>query len=246
MFVSQLRRPAGSAAPPLAAFARRLLDSGGVLVPSLAVVLDPTETDQQQTLERLAGAEAMLRREGPDGLPPWQPEAAFWALQFFGWAAVTILDRSLDQTQPPSFRGDPPDPADPANHWSVDVVLRFLPELAHRSELAAPQDALQETLRAVAARWPLSAVGMDVAFTEASLQVVLGDAGLRRHMVDRVIARQDHRLAQHPAVQRVLVGDAGAFVDQLNLKAWLPSPSSASTNPPAQADHPATTDDKAP
>jgi hypothetical protein len=90
----------------------------------------------------------------------------------------------------------------PAVHYSVDVVFRFLPDLARFARSAADNDPLLEPLQRWARQWPLSSVGMagvdgaDVAFVAHPALLAL--------YVDRVIATRDRsRLADERVRQAV-------------------------------------------
>ncbi len=207
---------------PLSEFAQRLLHDGNAAVPALSAILAPAAEDLRQATVVLCDAERVLRAAAPATPPALNAEVAVWALRVFGWAGYTALDRQQERTTlPDELSPSRPDTLRLDNHWSVDVVFRFLPELCQRAERIAPEDDLHATLEAIAAAWPLSTVGMPVEWSAESLQRVLSDRSLSRILVDRVAARADKRLAANETVQKMLRDDAGAYAELLKLQDML-------------------------
>lgn len=207
---------------PLSEFAQRLLHDGNAAVPTLPTILAPAAEDLRQATVVLCDAEGVLRAAAPATPPPLNAAAALWALRVFGWAGYTALDRHQERTTlPDELSVSRPDATRLENHWSVDVVFRFLPELCRRAQRIAPEDDLHATLQAIAAAWPMSTVGMPVEWSAESLQRVMSDRSLSRILVDRVAVRADKRLAANETVQTMLRDDAGAYAERLKLQELL-------------------------
>lgn len=207
---------------PLAEFAKRLLHDGHAAIPPLSAILEPAAEDGRQATAVLCEAERVLRVAAPRTPPPLCAAAALWALQVFAWGGYTALDRNQERTTlPDELSQSRPDATLLENHWSVDVVFRFLPELCRRAQRIAPEDALHATLQTLAADWPMSTVGMPVEWSAESLRRVMSDRSLCRILVDRVAARADRRLAADETVQKMLRNDAGAYAEMLKLQELL-------------------------
>src|SRR6056297_1015451 len=206
----------------LAQFAQRLLLDADAVIPPLEAALEASPESQRETVAVLLDCEAILRQSAPGTPPALDPEAALWGLQVFCWAGQMVFDRHETRTTlPDHLSRQGPSGQHAADHWSVDIVLRFWPDLCNRARQIAGTDPLHETLAGGAAEWPLAAVGMDVDIPTDRLQTVLAAPTLRRIFVDRVVERQDARLAANREVRMILNDDAGAHAETLQLTGWL-------------------------
>jgi hypothetical protein len=91
----------------------------------------------------------------------------------------------------------------PGTHYSVDLVMRYLPDLMNFAAGAAERDPLVEHLRRWAQQWPLSSVGIR-GLGDVSIDGFAESPGLMRLYADRILARPDtSRLADPRARQAV-------------------------------------------
>ncbi len=185
----------------LDAFLRDLFDDGRVVVPS-------PEGDEGAAELAAAGAtldefEHGWRLEFPGMAPEWRCDVALHGARLLYRAAQAAVFRDIDET---ALRSgfDLVAPADLENasaHYSIDLALRFLPDLMRITQGAAAKDPLVELLGTLACRWPLSSVGVPGA-VPASIDVIAGHPGLLRLYVDRVLGSHDAaRLADDRVVE---------------------------------------------
>lgn len=115
-----------------------------------------------------------------------------------GWAAVRVYDAArylaFRQIEAEAVRRGMGEswggPVDASVAYSVDLVMRVLPELIGLARGVADDDPLVEGLVRCAYDWPLSSVGVR-GVEKVELDVVMGHPSLRRLYVDRVIAAKD-------------------------------------------------------
>jgi hypothetical protein len=181
----------------LAAFLGELLETGRTHVAAPGADLEdaPTEAD-----ELLAAIERDYRRDLPGEAPAFSLPAARWGATTLLRACQCLSFRDLDEAQTAAaFATDCPEPSNPATHYSVDLTLRFLPDVARLARGANPSDPLVEQLRVFGGQWPLSSVGMP-GVVPASIAAVVEHPCLLALYVDRVIAAVDVSRLSDPRV----------------------------------------------
>lgn len=102
---------------------------------------------------------------------------------------LTYRDANAEQVQL-ILAGDGPDDQSASSVYSVDLTLRFLPDLVRLARAASPGDPLVGMLLAWASRWPLSSVGIKDLVVSGPCDW-LDDPCLRQLYADRILAEQD-------------------------------------------------------
>lgn len=182
-----------------------LLDEGRVRISASASFTD----DELQAAEQvLLSFERRYRADLPDTPPAISLPAAMWAAQVFYRACQCLAFREITgeeaQEMLRPFSGQP----DAGAHYSVDLTLRLLPDLLHRSRTTSRDDPLVEELLAIAHAWPLSSVGVSGVEVD-DLEPILDNECLRRVYVDRIIARNDRSRLSHPRVREAVMEAVG-------------------------------------
>lgn len=175
-------------------FLQALFERGRVRV---AAPGDAVSNDDWTKVEAiLAERHAADRAEFPGDMPPLESAAARWAAEQFYRACQFAVhrDAGADQLAAALALPCPAAPA-PSRHVSVDLTFCFLPDLYRLARGASEGDPLCERLRAWAAEWPLSSVGMPNV-NPIGVGEFCEHGGLLQWYVDRIIARGDRsRLA---------------------------------------------------
>lgn len=190
-------------------FVTDLLSTGRVRLKS-----DQAATPDESTaaLNVLLQRESEYRVELPGMPPDVDARAAAWGLATMYQLCQFHVYRHLgsdvvEQRFAAALQSDLP-----GVHYSVDLALRFLPDIAHLTGHSSPEDPLSAVVQRLASDWPLSSVGIpDIA--PRDLEPILADDCLRRMYVDRVIDRRDLARCEHPLVQAEIRRVAGAFPD---------------------------------
>jgi hypothetical protein len=225
-------------------FLHALFETGQAKVgPVAGPVVDPvgSETGGDADGESFGGPgpldivrewDAANRLEFPGEAPALVPATAERAAELFYRACQFTVYRDVDaQTVATLFAepvhdsagGGPAKPAHQArrataaDHYTVDLIFRFLPELYRLAHRTSGADPLCDGLRLWAGRWPLSSVGMSsigmVGVNPDDLATVCEDGGLLRQYADRVIARRDVSRLADPRVRAAVQSALGYYDD---------------------------------
>jgi hypothetical protein len=187
--------------------------------------------------------DAANRLEFPGHAPALVPATAERTVERFYRACQFTVYRDVDaQTVAELFaepvHGAAAGRATAADHYTVDLVFRFLPELFRLAHRVSGADPLCDGLRLWAHDWPLSSIGMPpTGMAEVNpddLAAVCEDGGLLRQYADRVIARRDVSRLADPRV-RAAVRTALGYYEELcspiaqALKSYEPPLAAAAT-----------------
>lgn len=191
-------------------FVTDLLSTGRVRLQSDQ---EPTADECMAAVDQLLALEESYRADVPGTPPDVVRDAAEWALSAVYRLCQFHVYRHLRPEELESrFRDDSPECSSAAVHYSVDLTLRFLPDVAQLIRTTSPEDPLLGVVLRLAEPWPLSSVGIpDVEV--GNVEPILADDCLRRMYVDRIIRSQDKTRCGHPVVQSEFQRVAGAWPD---------------------------------
>lgn len=160
-------------------------------------------TPMPQTRMYLLGIEQNYREHLGLELPTFRPDDALWSAKIFYQFARFYTYAELKNLDVSEFRPPESEPVEPETIYSVDIVLRFLPDLI---QLFNSTEADQNTMRLMselARIWPLSSVGCQ-EIESVDSQHVLNHPGLRIMYLDRIIARNDQTRMKDKLVKQAL------------------------------------------
>lgn len=172
----------------LSEFLNRLFTEGVVTVPRQLEELE--DADLREAVRLIRQFYEGDRLEMAYEAPVLDEAVALWAAQYFFRAVQFVLLRELEEEvmavhlQP--YDGE----VDAAAVYAVDLVFRYLGPLFKLSSGLAPDDPLVTRLRATAAAWPFSSVGLAIA-PDADLEVIFSHPSLKYAYIDRVILDRD-------------------------------------------------------
>ncbi len=189
-------------------FLENLFGDGRVALTEFAPLSEAELTDGDALI---ADYEQLSRLDMPGNAPQFDAAAGRWAAVKLFRACQFAVFRDID-AQTMSQELDEPWTAakTPAVHYSVDLLFRFLPDLAKFATSAAEQDPLLETLNAWGRQWTLSSVGMP-GIEPANIDGFRDDASLMQLYVDRIIAARDMSRLEIPAVRKQAASTLGLF-----------------------------------
>ena len=186
-----------------------------------------SEGEMQEAGVIVSAFEQNYRISLPGNPPRFDAEAAAWSAAAVYSAACLVVYRDAGQPVLDELLGaKPPDGGTAAAHYSVDLVMRFLPDLVKLAKSAATDDPLIKRLLAWAVAWPLSSVGMEGVGSVDSGPLRTSPT-LMRLYADRVIATGDRSRLDDPALAeqvKVAIGNYPELCPRLELK----------INPPAR------------
>lgn len=185
-----------------------LFDDGRVSVPLPAPL---SEEELRAGDEVISAFERDYRLDMPGDPPHLVLAAARWAaVRFFRASQFTIF-RDVDaETMKTELAGNFEESSFPAIHYSIDVIFRYLPDLAKVAGAAAEHDPLLEHIGRWARQWPLSSVGMTNIEID-SIDEIVGHPSLLQLYVDRVIARYDTSRQADDRVRLAIESSLGMY-----------------------------------
>ena len=174
---------------------------------------DPSDDELARVDDLLADFERQYRDDLPGTPPPvYRPAARFGAATLYcvcRFLALRDIDAAAIER---ALRAEPDLPRSPVSDYSVDLTLRFLPDVYRLAVAAAPGDPLAAEIVRLARRWPLSSVGIPAA-EDAEAGTLFDDPCLGRLYVDRIIARRDSGRLNDPRVRAMVTASLGMYPD---------------------------------
>ena len=124
-------------------FVRNLFDGKPI---SVGPPQKPEDSDLQSALEDIQAFEKDWQLELPGEPPAFSPDAALWSVCSLYVASSYLVHRDAEVQLHEDLLGTPPpDRAQIESHYSVDLTMRFLPDLLRLARTAAPEDPLVKT-----------------------------------------------------------------------------------------------------
>lgn len=158
----------------LTEFVERLLRHGRILL-SDPVEVNPDDERRAATFLQRAFDNERLNLAGPP--LAFDRGAALAAARFTAWSAWHLLSRrETDAALKQRLRLSAP--ASPDQHFSADLLLRYLPPIQRRAHAFDPADILTQRLIEVLLAWPLSGVLADLPDAPQGSLDFGGHAGL--------------------------------------------------------------------
>ena len=162
---------------------------------------------------RAASAELdrLARPEMAFDPPPLVEPAAAWGLSMLYRSCQFLTYREVDAETVRRTLAEPcPEAPRPAVCFSVDLALRYLPDVMSLARGIASNDPLVASLLDLASAWPLSSVGIK-GVSGIDIGPFVADRSLRQLYVDRVIQRADVSRLDDPLVRDSVRAALGNF-----------------------------------
>lgn len=186
----------------LGAFLLGLFDTGQIELPDV----EPLSTeDVSAATTALQSFEADYRLSLAGEAPRLDLDTALWSATVLYRAAQMLLFRSHDADSVDRLLSTQCLQRDGASaHYSVDLTMRFLPDLVRLARSVMEDDPLVTHLLAWASDWPLSSVGIERVPASERIADVLDHPSLLQLYVDRIIERRDiSRLSESRVAEAV-------------------------------------------
>ena len=195
----------------IADFLSELFEHGRVRVGPFGAAISPDDWLNADSV--LIAWDQAVRAEFPGQAPSFEAAVARWAAEQFYRAAQFFVFRDLSGDALRSALSAACPLADGASqHYSVDLVFRFLPDLYRQARLLSHADPLCEKLSAWARDWPLSSIGIALD-PPADVTCLTVHEGLWRQYIDRVVALKDWTRLKDARVRQQLRADMGFFAE---------------------------------
>lgn len=197
----------------LSAFLTSLWESGQVHVPKWRT--RPIATAEWSAIDDLIRRAATTDRRSLAFEPPeiclasarWSAEMLYRICQF-------LVDRSvgMDQVNPILAKKCPKEESH-QTIYSVDLTMRYLPDVVPLARAVNPDDAVVAELIRLGSDWPLSSVGMS-GVPAGSIEPILSHRALRMIYIDRVLERNDRARLEDPRVAAAAIVASGGSLEQ--------------------------------
>jgi MoxR-vWA-beta-propeller ternary system domain bpX4 len=190
----------------MAGFLRLLTERSHIEVASFEPELDLSDVDKvlQETADQLATELAYNPPPFVSSAATWGARILYCSCQFlaYGQPDLPFLQSVLCEKYPQT--------PSPAVCWSVDISLRFLPDLIRLARGLSHDHPFVTSLLTVARQWPLSSVGVrDIG--PVDVQAFWGNPCLQQLYVDRLIERQDDQRLMDPTVRQAVRAAVGIY-----------------------------------
>lgn len=191
----------------LAQFLTSLFDDGRLQVPPLA---DVSKNEIDAAKQVLRETEALYRPSLPGTPPALDLNSAarasitlYRACQFSVYRDLdtAVIERELGATLATEVSA--------SVHYSVDLVFRYLPDMRRFAASAAQNDPLVDSIKNLAAKWPLSSVGMP-GIECVNIDLLAESPCLMQMYVDRILERNDSSRLGDPRVRSAIKRSLGA------------------------------------
>ena len=105
------------------------------------------------------------------------------------------------------------DPPAISNILSVDICLRFLPDILNKIKAIDPEDEIIPILESFLIQWHYSAVNYSIEETKLDFNAVVSNDCIRQLYADRIIDHKAFRRARQAAIRPYVVGSLGDYED---------------------------------
>lgn len=162
--------------------------------------------------EPIRDSELRFRRSLPGTPPHLDMAAAIWGAQQIFRTCQFIVYRELEpQLMQHEFCVPCPGDNHPEVHYSVDLSLRFLPEVVRQARAVSQDDPLHTYLQKLSSDWPLSAVGLPRIDNRERCDGFTSDPCLLQLYVDRAIERRDTTVLSDQRVREAVERALGTY-----------------------------------
>lgn len=144
---------------------------------------------------------------------PFDKEAAVWAGKVLYHSAQLYLirkDTAKDlEKLIPQYQGK----IDVSTILSVDLSLRFLPQIVDALQVADSTDPLLKILENILQQFHYSGVGFDLNLEKMNWEEELKEKTYRKLYLERIVEKKTSQLAEIQYVNRLLIAEFGIYKD---------------------------------
>lgn len=180
---------------------------------SVVVVTDqpPSPQEMHQCQATLSELDSVWRLNFPGDPPALCIISATWAAELFYRSCQFLVFREIPAEVVTQTLAVPfPHELSPSAVYSVDLVLRYLPDLLALAKGLSPEEPLVLGLLRLANEWPLSSVGVS-GIHGVNIDSFFGHPSLRQLYIDRILKRRDLSRVDNPCVMANIRASIGCY-----------------------------------
>ncbi len=158
----------------------------------------------------------------PFTAPEFDWTAALWSAKVVYFSAQLLLYRQTAIEEVATLLQPYTDLPTVNNILSVDLCLRFLPDILNKLKEIDPEDEIIPILESFLTQWHYSAINYPLEETKLDFKTVVSDRSIRQLYCDRIIAHKAFRRARHEAIEPYVIGSLGDYKDIFwkDLRVW--------------------------
>ncbi len=152
--------------------------------------------------------------EYPDPVAPeFNPEAALWAAETIYKAAQLLLYRENKETDLEILLPDYKAVQTSSTVLSVDLCLRFLPDILTQLKVIDSEDAMIGILERKIAYWHYSGIPYTLTSDQLDFETMFAERALKHLYINRIITYKKMDLAMLNSCRDEVAGHLGIFAD---------------------------------
>ena len=145
--------------------------------------------------------------------PEFDWTAALWSAKIVYFSAQLLLFREKTIEEIETLLRPYPDNPTPSNILSIDICLRFLPDILTKLKTIDSDDEIIPILEAFLVQWHYSAFKYPIEETNLDFKAVVSNDCIRQLYANRIIAHKAFRRARHEAIRPYVIGSLGDYED---------------------------------
>ena len=181
--------------------------------------ISPSNKEIDDVLRMLVILEQDYRLELPGTPPALHPQAMIHGALTVYRVSSFLVHRDADPEVARRIISEPwSQPTSPEVCYSVDLTMRFLPDLIRLAKAASASDPIIDDLKRLACEWALSSVGI-ADLPPANIAPFWENDCLARLYVDRIFAVKDRSRLENASVReavRAAIGVHGCLAPELS------------------------------
>jgi len=147
----------------------------------------------------------------PFKAPHFDAEAALWGAKTVYFSAQLILQRQDTSKELQKLFANEPGNVNPSSILSVDLCLRFLPDLYKELKNIDPLDTLLNLLAPIMEKWHYSAIGLTMSHENLNFECFLANPTVKQLYLDRIIQEKATDWAEFPQVNTIINANLGFY-----------------------------------
>lgn len=176
-------------------------------------LLNIADADANLALEYLAADYNEEALEYPFDSPNFDAKAALWAAKTLYFACQFMLHRDLEKKDLEAIFTDYPGPKTPSAILSIDLCLRFLPDVISHCRVISPEDLMIPLLEYQLQQWHYSGIGYALEYELLDFSFILDNPCTKQLYINRIIEKKAFALAELPSWNDHVKGALGMHAD---------------------------------
>jgi hypothetical protein len=177
-------------------------------------LLEITEKEAEETISFLRIEYQKEYLEYPYSAPEYSAEGALWAAKTVYLASQLLLYRENKGLELETLLPDYPAAPSASSILSIDLCLRFLPNIITQLKLIDTEDILIELLERKLYTWHYSGIVYPLAVDRLDFSSITMDKSVHQLYVNRILKYKKLPLALHPSCKELILANLGNYAKE--------------------------------